>query len=144
MARLDTSAVERVAPERSDAMSPPKMAAWNLALRFGLEVAALAGLGLAGWTLAVGPLRWIAAVLLPVAAAAAWGVFNVLGDPSRSGNAPVEVPGWLRLTLELAVLGGGAVALVAVGHPALGAGMAALVVLQYATSWARVRWLLSR
>lgn len=28
-------------------MTPPAMAAWNLALRFGLELGALAGLGLA-------------------------------------------------------------------------------------------------
>jgi len=37
--------------------------------------------------------------------------FAVKGDPSRSGNAPIPVPGPLRLALELAVFGGGAAAL---------------------------------
>jgi hypothetical protein len=124
--------------------APPRMAAWNLALRFGLEMAALAALGVAGWTLAPGLLRWLAVVALPLVAAAAWGVFNVVGDPSRSGSAPIEVPGWARLGVELAVLGGGAVALAVSGRAALGAALGLLIVLQYATSWARVRWLLER
>lgn len=34
-------------------MNPPVMAGWNLALRFGLELGALAGLGLA-FSLAIG------------------------------------------------------------------------------------------
>ncbi|WP_280456932.1 DUF2568 domain-containing protein, partial [Nocardia carnea] len=39
------------------------------------------------------PARWLLVVLLPVVAAAAWGVFAVPDDPSRSGAAPVAVPG---------------------------------------------------
>ena len=31
-------------------MQPPKMRSWNLALRLGLEIGALIGLGLAAWT----------------------------------------------------------------------------------------------
>lgn len=120
------------------------MPAWNLALRFALEVAALAALGMAGWTLTGGPLRWVAVVALPLVAAAAWGVFNVAGDPSRSGTAPVAVPGWVRLSLELLVLGGGALALAASGQRALGAVLALLIVVQYATSLPRVRWLLDQ
>ncbi len=73
------------------------MASWNLALRFLLELGALAGLGFAAWNLASGSTRWAAATLVPVTAAIIWGVFNVLDDPSRSGAAPVEVAGSVRL-----------------------------------------------
>ena len=79
------------------------MSGWNAALRFGLELACLTGIGIAGWL--VSPLVAVAGV---VVAAAAWGIFAVPGDPSRSGHAPVVVPGWLRLFLELTVFLGGA------------------------------------
>lgn len=125
-------------------MNSPTMPGWNLALRFGLELAALAALGLAAWTLTSGPLRWVAAVALPLVAVAAWGVFNVVGDPSRSGAAPIEVSGWVRLSLELLILGGGAAALIASGQRGLGAALALLIVVQYATSLPRVRWLLEQ
>lgn len=125
-------------------MRPPTMPAWNLALRFALELAALAALGLAAWTLTEGPLRWVAVIALPLIAAAVWGVFNVAGDPSRSGAAPIAVPGWTRLSLELLVLGGGAAALVASGQRTFGVVLALLTVVQYATSLPRVRWLLDQ
>ncbi len=89
-------------------MNPPEMAGWNLALRFGLELAALAGIATAAWRAADGPWRWVAAVALPLIAATAWATFIVPNDPSRSGRAPVEVPGSIRLALEFAVFGAGA------------------------------------
>ena len=118
------------------------MAGWNLALRLGLEIAALVGLAAAAWSLISGPLRWLVVVAVPVAAAACWGVFNVLDDPSRSGEAPVEVPGWLRLALEILILGGGAAGFAVAGRPGVGLVFAVLIVIQYATSWSRVEWLL--
>jgi hypothetical protein len=122
-------------------MSPPSMAGWNLGLRFGLELGALAALATATWRLAPGTFRWVAVVIVPVIAAAIWGVFNVLGDPSRSGAAPVEVGGWTRLAIELLILGGGAVALGLIGQPVIGIGFAVLIAAQYVTSWSRVQWL---
>jgi hypothetical protein len=119
------------------------MAAWNLALRFGLEVGAVVALGVAAWTTSSSPVRWVAVVAIPAIAVTSWGVFNVVGDPSRSGRAPVEVPGWLRLTIELAVLGGGAVALALAGQRYLALGLAALIVAHYAVSASRIRWLLN-
>jgi hypothetical protein len=118
------------------------MAGWNLALRFVLELGALAGLAIAAWKLTSGPLRWVAAVAVLVAAAALWGVFNVLDDPSRSGAAPVEVSGWIRLAIEMLVLGGGAAALVIAGRPYLGIAFTVLVAAHYLASWSRVEWLL--
>ncbi len=43
-------------------MNPPTMAGWNLALRFGLELGALVGLGYGAWKLAPGLTRWPAVV----------------------------------------------------------------------------------
>ena len=125
-------------------MNPPEMRPWNLALRLGLEIGALTGLGLAAWTQTYGATRAIAVVVTPLAAAALWGTFNVLDDPSRSGAAPVEVPGRVRLGVESLVLGSGAVAYGIAGHPAIGTTLAALAVLHYTVGRARVRWLLSR
>ncbi len=123
-------------------MTQPTMAGWNLALRFGLELGALAGIGLAAWKLAPGATRWIAVVLAPVTAAAIWGVFNVIGDPSRSGAAPIEVSGLARLLIELVVLAGGATALATLWRFDVGIAFAALIVIHYAVSASRIQWLL--
>ena len=125
-------------------MNPPTMRPWNLALRLGLEIGALTGLGFAAWNQTDGAARWITVAAAPLVGAALWGTFNVLNDPSRSGEAPVEVPGSVRLIVELLVLGAGWVAYGIAGHPAVGAGFAALSVLHYAVAHARVRWLLTR
>jgi Protein of unknown function (DUF2568) len=124
-------------------MNPPEMAGWNLALRFALEIGALIGLGVAAWQSTSGPVRWIAAIAVPLVAAAVWGTFNVLNDPSRSGEAPVEVAGWLRLLIELTILGGGAVAIGIVGGPIAGIGFAVLILVHYVASWSRIQWLIS-
>ena len=47
-------------------MNPPTMAGWNLALRFGLEMAALAGLAFAAWHYTSGALRWGAVIVVPL------------------------------------------------------------------------------
>jgi hypothetical protein len=117
---------------------------WNLGLRFLLELAALAGFGVAGWRLVPAPWNWLAAVALPVLAAALWGVFNVPGDPSRSGAAPVPVPGIVRLAVEFLVLFGGATAFSAADYRIAGVVLAVVIVVHYALSWDRLAWLLSR
>ncbi len=122
-------------------MTPPTMAGWNLALRFGLELAALTGLAAAAWKLGAGPARWIGVVIVPVIAAVIWATFNVLDDPSRSGAAPVEVNGWVRLALEFAVLGGGAVAVAFAVRPELGIGFGLVIFAHYLVSLDRIEWL---
>jgi len=122
---------------------PPEMAGWNLTLRFGLELVSLIALGMWSFSLGTGVIRWILAIAVPIAAAAVWGVFNVLNDPSRSGEAPVEVAGSVRLLIELAILGLGAVAVGIVGSPILGLGFGVAVALHYLASVSRVKWLLS-
>lgn len=125
-------------------MNPPTMAGWNLALRFGLELGALAGLGLAAWKLTTSPIRWAAVAAVPIAAAAIWSVFNVLDDPSRSGAAPIEVAGWTRLAIELAILGGGAAAVAYAGRRDISILFAVLIAAHYATSWSRLEWLIQQ
>jgi len=119
------------------------MAGWNLAVRFGLEAAAFVGLGAAAWDLTTGAIRWITVIAVPVVAMAVWGTFNVLNDPSRSGAAPVEVPGWVRLAIELLILGVGTLALGIVWGRFLSIGVAVLIALHYAASWSRIRWLVN-
>jgi hypothetical protein len=122
-------------------MTPPSMPGWNLALRFVLESAALAGLAAAAWKLGSGPVRWIGVVAVPFVATVAWGVFNVLDDPSRSGAAPVEVNGVIRLAVELVILLGGAAAVAFAARPELGVVFAVAIVGHYLVSLDRVEWL---
>lgn len=120
---------------------PLVMARWNLLLRFALEFAALVGLGVLGWHAADGLWRVIPAVVFPVAAAVVWGAFNVPGDPSRSGRAPIRVDGRFRLGVELAIFGLGAWGLWRLSAAA-GVAVVSFVLVHHAASWPRVVWLL--
>src|SRR5690349_2602640 len=85
----------------------------NLALRFLLELCALAALAFWGYHAGTG---WVAriglAVGAPLLAAIVWGAFV-------APKATIAVPGPARLALELAVFGAAAAGLYAAGHPAL-------------------------
>jgi hypothetical protein len=116
----------------------------NLGLRFVLEMACLLGIGWASWHLTTFPLRWGLAIVVPLVAAAAWGVFAVPDDPSRSGNAPIPVPGLVRLAVEFTVLGAGVAGFTLVGRSALATVLAILLVVHYACGNERVIWLLQR
>ncbi len=113
----------------------------NLAVRFLLELCALAVAGYWGWAVYKGRWRLLLALGLPLLLAILWGTFAVPDDPSRSGQAPVPVPGILRLILELAVFAFAAWALYTVGRPALGVILAAVVVAHYVASYDRITWL---
>jgi hypothetical protein len=114
----------------------------NLAVRFALELVALGSVGAFGWSRFEGPVRWGAAIALVVAFMVVWGLFNVPDDPSRSGRAPVGVPGWVRLGLEIALFSAATFALARVFPPAWAAVFGGVVVLHYALSWDRIAWLL--
>jgi len=115
----------------------------NLALRFILELCALAAMARYGWLLTVNlPLRLLAAAGLPLLAAVLWGVFAVPDDRSRSGGAPVPVPGAIRLILELGFFGIATWALYATRAEVLSIALGGLVLLHYCISYERIKWLL--
>lgn len=119
------------------------MAGWTLALRFVLEMAALVGLVVGGRELIDGTAGQVVGIIVAVVAAAAWGLFNVPGDPSRSGRAPVVVSGIVRLCVEFDVLVFGAAGWI-LAAPAIGIVFLVLVAVHYATTRPRLRWLISR
>ncbi len=116
----------------------------NLAVRFLLELAALAALAVWGWKQGEAVWRTPLAVGIPVLFAIIWGTFAVPDDPSRSGKAPVAVPGALRLFLELLIFGLGTWALYDLGYLRLSWIMGVLVGIHYLVSYDRILWLLSR
>ena len=113
----------------------------NLAFRFVLELASIVALAMGGYALGTGSLRWVLAVLLPVVAMTAWGTFNVPGDKSRNGAPAVPVPGLMRLLVELDVFA----AAVVVGwfaNPTFAIALGIGVIIHYALSIDRIKWLL--
>jgi hypothetical protein len=114
----------------------------NLAHRFFLEIGALAALALYGWKLTDGPFRIVAAIGLPLVAAVLWGTFAVPDDPSRSGNAPIPVPGLVRLALELAILGFATWTLFTTKFGSWGLALGGLTLLHYLISYERISWLI--
>jgi hypothetical protein len=115
----------------------------NLALRFLLEILALVALG--AWARAQfpGALGFILMILIPLLAATAWGIFNVKGDPSRSGKAPVPVPGIVRLLLELAFFGSATWAIFRL-NSTYGWTFGVITLVHYIFSYDRIVWLLKR
>jgi hypothetical protein len=116
---------------------------FNLALRFLLEIIALVAIGAWAKTQFSGALGFVLMIVFPLLAAVIWGTFNVKGDPSRSGNAPVPVPGIVRLLLELAVLGSATVALFSI-NPTYGWIFGFVTLAHYVLSYDRITWLLKR
>ena len=82
------------------------------------------------------------AIALVAVAAVAWGSFAVPDDPSRGGQGLVQVPGIVRLALELLVFGAGAYAFSAVGRPKLAIAFAVLVLVHYVWAHERLSWLI--
>lgn len=113
----------------------------NLAFRFALELAAIVGLALGGYALGTGPTQWVLAVLFPVVAMAAWGTFNAPGDRSRNQTPAVPVPGLMRLLVELDVFAA-AVIVVWFASPTYSIALAIGVIVHYALSIDRIKWLL--
>jgi hypothetical protein len=113
----------------------------NLALRFLLELAAFGGLAFWGWQRGDGLLGFVFALGSFLIAAILWGTFNVPDDPSRSGRAPVRVPGLIRLPLEIAIFAAGIWAIQSTGYGQLALILAILVLVHYLLSYDRITWL---
>jgi hypothetical protein len=124
---------------------PDPLQPLNAILRFGLELVALGLLGAWGFTCSADPVRrcvWLFAV--PLLAAAIWGTFTTAGDPSRGKDGPVRVSGCVRLGIEAAFFGCAVAACSALSTATWAAAFAVLVCLHYASTHARVRWLLAQ
>jgi hypothetical protein len=95
----------------------------NLALRFLLELCALVALGYWGFTTGSGAITKVAlGIGVPLVAAVVWGVFV-------APRAPVALPGFVVLLLQVLVFGSAAAGLVATGHRTLALAFAVVVVL---------------
>jgi hypothetical protein len=94
----------------------------NLALKFGLELAALAAFAYWGTTLGGVPVSVLAAAAAPVAMIVLWGTF-------AAPRARHRLPRASRIPFELAVFALAAGALVAAGARVPAAAFAALVLL---------------
>ncbi len=114
----------------------------NLAFRFLLELSALVAMGFWGWTKGTGALRYLLAIAIPASAAALWGTLAVPDDPSRSGKAPVPVPGPVRLALELAFLIFATWSLLNTGANWFGWILGMAVLVHYVLSYDRLWWLI--
>ncbi|MBN1452969.1 MAG: YrdB family protein [Anaerolineales bacterium] len=115
----------------------------NLAVRFLLEIIALVAIGALAKAQFPGALGFILMIALPLFAAVVWGTFNVKGDPSRSGKAPVPVPGIVRLLIELDIFGCATWALFSL-NPASGWIFGLVTLAHYILSYDRIAWLLKR
>jgi len=114
----------------------------NLTIRFLLELSALLAMGFWGWRQGEGLFRFVLAIGIPLIAAVLWGTFAVPDDPSRSGKAPVPVPGIVRLVLELAVFAFATWALYNTGAIQLSWILGVATLIHYALSYDRLWWLI--
>jgi hypothetical protein len=112
----------------------------NLAVRFLLEITMLIIFTYWGWHLAGNWVRYIAAPGIPLLAAVLWGVFRIPNDPKE---APVAIPGILRLLLELVLFGFAIYALFDLGEVRCGQIMTIIVILHYLVSYDRT-WAMLR
>lgn len=115
----------------------------NLTVRFLLEIIALVAIGAWAKALFSGVLGFILMIAVPLFAAVIWGAFNVKGDPSRSGKAPVSVPGVIRLLIELVFFAFATWALFSL-NPTYGWVFGLATLAHYLLSYDRITWLLKR
>ena len=116
----------------------------NLAIRFLLEIVALLVMGIWGWGQSEDWWRFILAFGVPILAATIWGVFAVPDDPSRSGAAPIPVPGSLRLMIELSIFIFSVWALFDLSYNKLGMVLGLIILIHYVFSYDRVIWLFTK
>ena len=114
----------------------------SLFFRFLLEIVAFVAVGYWAYGQAEGLLGGTLALVVPLIMALVWGIFGAPNDPSRAGQPPVPVPGWLRLLLEWILFGFAVWCIFALKLQVWGWLMAAAVLLLYGLTNQRVRWLL--
>ena len=116
----------------------------NLVVRFLLELSALVIMGYWGWHRRDDGFQILVALAIPLVAAVLWGTFAVPNDPTRSGSAPVPIPGGLRLALEVGFFAFAAWALYDLRFARTTVVFGTAVVLHYLLSYDRIRWLVGQ
>ena len=116
----------------------------NLLFRFLLELTVLGVVAVWSWRTFEGWQGTVLAFVIPFAMAVAWGSLAVPDDPSRSGNAPVPIPGALRLLLELLFFSFAVWCLFDLGYSKAGKIFGLLVLVHYVISGDRIKWLLKK
>ena len=101
-------------------------------------------MGYWGWQKGEGVLRFVLAIGIPIGAFALWTVFAVPDDKSRSGKAPITVPGIVRLAYELAFFGFAIWALFDTGLTTLSLILGIVALAHYVVSYERIGWLLKQ
>jgi len=113
----------------------------NLALRFLLELVALYFIGRWGWIQGNGTLRYVLAIGLPPFAAFVWGTCRV---PGYGGAPRVQVPGIVRLLMELVFFGFATWGLFDTGAVTTGWIFGGITLIHYVISYDRISWLLKQ
>ncbi len=90
-------------------------------LGFVLELAALTALGYAGFSQFAPPLSVLVGLGLPLLAIVLWGLL-------RAPRRPIDSPFWVRIAVEVLVMGGAVAALALSGLPVLAAAFAVLAI----------------
>ena len=116
----------------------------NLTIRFLLELSTLLAMGVWGWRQSEGWFRFVLALGIPIIVAVVWATFAVPNDPSRSGAAPIAVPGIVRLAIELAVFVLAMWMLYDLGYTRLSWILGIIVAIHYITSYDRILWLIAQ
>ncbi len=114
----------------------------NLFFRFILELLVWFCMGLFGFYIAGDGFRYFYMIFIPLVSMFIWGTFNVPGDRSRSGKAPIVVRGWTRLIIEFLTFIFGAWTLNYLNYSRYGIAFLILIILHYLFSLDRVKWLL--
>ena len=94
------------------------------------------------WQFGNGAYRYLLSMGLPLIAAIIWGTFSVPDDPSRSGNAIVQIPGIVRLSLELAFFISVIGALIAIDSTNLAWVYGGVALIHHFVSGDRLLWLI--
>jgi len=116
----------------------------NSAVRFLLEICAIATFGIWGYHQSETGIRILLAILLPLGFAVLWGVFAVRDDPSRSGKTVIQTPGILRLILELGLFGAAAWMMLDLDYSLIALIFGLTVLIHCIISYDRIAWLLKQ
>lgn len=111
----------------------------NLALRFLLELVILFSLGYWAFKTQPGYWKYVLMILLPLAAAAVWGIFRT---PADHGKGKIATPGVLRLIIEIILFISAWWCFKKAGQPEWALWFAILSVIHYVLSYDRIILLL--